>query len=104
MTPTDKDAYVTFTSGRQIPAYYQRFYPLIYSVENSLPFVKLGQVDRWQPDPDSKSVAWRVPASPILVPISFAGVLRCYQWLQILSGWILGTLFIAGVTGVVRKN
>lgn len=104
ITPTDKDAYFTFGSARQIPAHYERFYPVIYSFENSLPFVKLGQVDHWQPDPDPKSFVWRVPVSAFALWISFSGVLRCYQWLQILSGWVLGTLFIAGVTGIVRKD
>jgi hypothetical protein len=104
IAPTDKEAYVTFKSGGQVPANYARFNALIYSVENSLPFVKLGQADRWQPDPHPSSFVRPVSIFPFTFFVSFAGLLRWYQWSQILFGWLLGTLFIAGVTGDVRKD
>ncbi len=104
ITPTDKVAYTTFKAARQFPAQDEGFHAFIYSVENSLPFVRLGQVDHWQPDPHPKNQVWRVPILPFAVWLSFAGLLRWYAWLQILSGWVLGTLFIAGVTGIIRKD
>ncbi len=52
VTPTDKDAYACFKKGGQLPPHYETFHASIYSLENSFPFVKLGQADRWQPDPD----------------------------------------------------
>lgn len=104
ITPTDKDAYAAFKCSHQLPAHYERFHAFIYSVENSLPFVKLGQVDHWQADPDPQDCDWRLRTSPFAAWISLAGILRWYGWLQILSGWILGTLFIAGVTGIIRKD
>jgi len=53
MAPTDKDAYSEFKKpGGHVPAHYPSFSPLIYSVENSIPLVKLGQGDKWQPDPE----------------------------------------------------
>jgi hypothetical protein len=30
--------------------------------------------------------------------------LRWFVWVQILLGWLLATLFLAGVTGIVRKD
>lgn len=104
ITPTDKDAYATFKGRGPLPAHYGEFHALIYSIENSFPFVRLGQVDRWQPDPHPSSFVRRVSISPFTFFVSLAGLLRWYQWSQILCGWILGTLFIAGVTGIVRKN
>ncbi len=104
VAPTDSAAYAVFKGTQQLPAHYQGFNAFIYSIENSLPFVKLGQIDRWQVDPHPQRGVWRVPVSSLGVWMSFAGLLRCYQWVQILSGWILGTLFIAGVTGVTRKD
>ena len=104
IVPTDKDAYVIFKDAQQFPAHYERFHALIYSVENSLPFVKLGQVDRWQPDPRPQRFVWRVPLARFSIWLSFSGLLRWYQWLQILAGWVLGTLFIAGITGIIRKD
>jgi hypothetical protein len=64
----------------------------MYSLENSLPFVNLGQKDRWMPDPNPGG-AWRMSA-----------FLRWFRWFQVLLGWLLATLFVAGVTGVVRKE
>ena len=53
MVPTDKEACADFIKPeRELPAQYPSFFPLIYSVENSLPLVKLGQGDKWQPDPE----------------------------------------------------
>lgn len=52
MVPTEKDASVDFKPDGQTPSRYERFAPLTYSVENSLPLVKLGQTEKWQPNPD----------------------------------------------------
>ena len=46
MAPTDKDAYANFQAEGQVPAFYPSFAPLVYSVENSLPLVKLGRRKR----------------------------------------------------------
>ncbi len=92
MAPTDKDAYYVFRTQGRPPDYYQRFTASIYSLENSLPFVNLGQKDHWTPDPNPQS-SWLMP-----------GFLRLFRWSQVLLGWLLATLFVAGVTGVVRKK
>jgi hypothetical protein len=94
ITPTDKNAYDTYRTIRQIPPHYERFHALVYSIENTLPFVRFGQIDRWQADPDPQT----------LVQVTVAGALRWFRWVQILSGWILSTLFLAGVTGIVRRD
>lgn len=136
MTPTDPEAYEWYKKKSQPPAYYTGFSPLVYSVENSLPLVKLGQTDRWQPDPGgippprepvlrrvsdvirtassprswgrafrhswclatSPRLFWRVflrtTASPIF--------LQRFLWFQIIAGWILATLFAAGVAGLIK--
>jgi hypothetical protein len=92
MTPTDKDAYCFFRKQGRPPDYYQRFTASVYSLENSLPFVNLGQKDHWTPDPNPQ-VSRRMP-----------GFLGWFRWVQVLLGWLLATLFVAGVTGVVRKE
>ncbi|MGA3054523.1 MAG: hypothetical protein ABSD63_09975 [Candidatus Korobacteraceae bacterium] len=93
MAPTDKDAYNEFrdpkTTG-QVPPHYPNFSAPIYSLENSLPLVKLGQGDKWQPDPGRKGP----------LPTFILWFLR----VQIMLGWLLATLFVAGVSGIVRKE
>jgi hypothetical protein len=31
-------------------------------------------------------------------------MLRYYLWLQIIAGWLLSAIFIAGVTGLIRND
>ena len=87
IVPTNKTAYDFFRNQHAPPSYYERFHPLVYSLENSFPLVKLGQADRWQPDPHPR---WRG--------------LRFFRWFQICAGWFFATMFVAGVTGVVRRD
>jgi len=107
MAPTDKDAYLCFhQKDHPLPANYEHFCASIYSLEKTFPLVKLGQVDRWQPDP-SPLPSDGVTANPLrrlgrwLISPSF---LAWFGRGQTVLGWILATLFAAGVTGVVRKD
>ena len=140
IVPTDKDAYESFKSEGRPPAHYLAFAPLVYSVENSLPLVKLGQADLWQPDPNpgppARQALWTTRLGPqtawprllrglqkvlVFVGLQTPGdeskprsrlcrwgtsprVLRWFLWVQILLGWLLATLFVAGVTGIVHKE
>ena len=93
MVPTDKDAYKEFVdpkTGQQAPPHYPNFSAPVYSLENSLPLVKMGQADKWQPDPSRK----------YFLPTFVLWFLR----IQIMLGWLLATLFVAGVSGIVHKE
>jgi sRNA-binding regulator protein Hfq len=92
IAPTDENAYHFFRDHGWSPDFYPRFTASIYSLENSLPFVNLGQKDHWTPDPNPRASRW------------LPGFLRWFRWGQVLLGWLLATLFVAGVTGVVRKE
>ncbi len=96
MVPKDSQAYAYFKQNGRAPASYEPLGPLVYSLENSLPLVKLGQTDYWRPDPAPERAAGGWMTSPRFL----FGFLR----LQVLLGWILATLFIAGVTGIVQKD
>jgi hypothetical protein len=93
MVPTDKDAYNEFrdpkTLGR-VPPQYPSFSAPIYSLENSLPLVKLGQGDKWQPGPGPNG--------------SLPNFVLWFLRAQIMLGWLLATLFVAGVTGIVHRD
>lgn len=95
MVPRDEAAYAQFKATGHAPAHYEPLSPFVYSLENSLPLVKLGQTDRWEPDPSPSS------SQSFLISPRF---LFAFQRLQVLLGWILATLFIAGVTGTVQKS
>jgi len=107
MVPTDKDAYASFKYNRCPPDYYEKFHASIYSLENSLPIVKFGQVERWQPDPSAKALGHTTTVSSLewlAQSTASAGTLRAFRWVQIVLGWFFTTMGIAGVTGLVRED
>jgi len=95
MVPTDKEAYWTFALQHEPPSHYEHFHAFFYSLENCFPLLKLGEADRWQPDP-TKSYGPRFLVSPSL--------LRGLRWGQIIVGWILATFFVVGLTGILQKD
>jgi hypothetical protein len=106
IVPIQKEAYASFEAHCSPTTEYEHFHTIAYSLENSFPLIKLGVQDKWGPAQET-----RVPvcvangtASPLLQVITAPGFLRWFRWIQICLGWVLTTLFVGGVTGVVRKN
>lgn len=106
VVPTEKDAYTLFKSVHRLPDYYEPFHASIFSLENSFPLVKLGQVDHWKLDP-SPGEFNRLPANGGRFSVRILNLtrsLRVFSWLQIVLGWLLASMGIAAVTGLVRKS
>jgi len=106
IAPSDKDAYLSFDQDKRPPPYYGRFNALIYSLENSFPIVKLGQVDRWEPKPTthvSDTVQTGRTRGAILAFVS-PDFLRGFRWIQVILGWFFATMGLAGVSGLLRKE
>jgi len=81
-------------------AAYEKLHPLLYSLDVFLPFVNLHQEHYWWPD------AERTGESSVLgVHIRVSGAfLRYYLWTQVIAGWLLSAIFVAGVTGLMRND
>lgn len=62
------------------------FTPLVYAIENALPIIKLGQDDKWTPDPRNSAYWW----------------LSITRWCLIAFGWIAGLLLVYGVNQRIR--
>ena len=75
-------------------------HPLLYSLDVFLPFVDLHQEHYWWPDEQLQGEC-EIAGRKILVRGS---TLRFYLWLQIIAGWLLSAIFIAGVTGLIRND
>jgi hypothetical protein len=93
MAPTDTGAYNSYKVTGVVPQTYPRFYASVYSIEQSLQLVKLGVAERWRLDP-----------SPNHKRKWIGRFRRVWFWTQILLGWLLATLFVGGVTGLIRKQ
>jgi hypothetical protein len=137
VTPTEKDAYAEFKKSGRPPDHHTKFSPLIYSLENSLPLVKLEQADKWEPDPSPEKPPAVVPTLDnaahgprwlkwLQSTLRFLGFqspedpscprsrasrigtsskfVRVFLWAQILLGWLLATLFLAGISGIIKKE
>jgi hypothetical protein len=76
-----------YRAGGTIPPDYPRFDALFYSLDAFLPIVDLHQESFWLPDAGKP----------------FGALVRIYLWIHIAAGWFLSTLFVSGVTGLVRR-
>ena len=79
---------------------YPRLFPLLYSLDVFLPFVNLHQEHYWWPDADGSGEC-------TILGRKFGvrgSVVQYYLWLQIMSGWLLSAIFLAGVTGLMRSD
>jgi len=77
---------------------YPAFNAVVYSIDVFLPIIDLHQQRYWLPN------ANRGHEVPLLICKCKAGaLLRWYFWAHIILGWVLSSLWIASVTGLVRR-
>lgn len=104
MVPSEKDALQSQRSKGTLPPHYPRFNALICSVENTFPLVKLGQADKWQPDPEPAPLSAGTWFRRFLRWTGKPRFMRVVIWVQILLSWLLATLFVAGISGLIRHG
>jgi len=90
MTPASTDVLVQemYQKYREIPKDYPTFSAWAYSIDAFIPFLDLVLEHYWIPNADA---GW------------WGALLRIYLWIHIGVGWILSTLFLTGVTGIIRR-
>lgn len=89
IVPASPDIIVqqSYQAHHAIPADYPAFHALGYSIDAFIPFLDLMIEPYWLPDADN----------------FWGHLLRIYLWIHIGLGWILSTLFVSGITGIIRK-
>jgi hypothetical protein len=79
---------------------YGNLHPFLYSLDVFLPFVNLHQEHYWWPDSETSRqcalFGYQLRLSGSLV--------RHYLWLQVISGWLLSAILVAGLTGLMRSD
>ena len=116
VVPNDKDAYAVFEQRGYPPDYYPGFNPFVFSFEHSFPLITLGIKDHWAP-PSTRAdrvpvLQWRISqrlsAMTVLgchpFRLNTVWLFRCWLWFQVPVGWGLATLFVAGLTGLVKGD
>jgi hypothetical protein len=114
VAPTDKAAFMDFQVNKLSPGY-QRFNAFTYSLDTFLPIINLGLKDKWMPNPTLSSGPNNMPGTllgdfvsahlPHVAELQFfksGQALRVYFWCHLLIGWVLVTLIVAGLTGIIR--
>ena len=86
---------------REVSLLQPNFHPLLYSFDIFLPVISFGHADLWAPNEAIKGPLFNVGGH--VIPIS-GFVLSCYKWGLNVAGWVLTTLFIAGLTGIIRRR
>lgn len=79
---------------------YEKLHPLLYSLDVFLPFVNLHQEHYWWPDAD-RAGDCALFGQKLRISAAF---LRYYLWTQVIAGWLLSAIFVAGVTGLMRND
>jgi hypothetical protein len=87
-------------SPKPAPASYEPLHPFLYSLDVFLPFVDLRQQHYWWPDAHARGsitfLGREIPWSGSFV--------RYFLWYQIVAGWVLSAIIVAGVTGLIRHG
>ncbi len=99
ISPTSPYVYMSkdYTQTGDVPDEHPVLSPLVYSLDTFVPIVDLHQEAYWLPDANK--------GSTILDSVVPTGrLLRIYLWLHTGAGWVLTTLAVAGLAGVVRKE
>jgi hypothetical protein len=85
--------------------HYPPFQPLVYTLENAVPLVKLGMDEKWMPDPKHDPVPW----FPLVCWLNWLKWFNSYwflmvsRWGLILGGWVQATILAASVADRFRK-
>ena len=91
--------------GSCLHAGYPQFSPLIYAVDSFFPIVDLHQETYWLPRKSgwAEPIIWAPDWAPDWVP-DLSKWSKVYLWFHIAFGWILTTLAVVGLTGIVKKD
>jgi hypothetical protein len=94
----DATAETSATSPRPIAESYPRFSAVVYSLESFTPLLKLDQSSNWAPNANR--------GTPLhLGRLRFGTTgswLRLYLWVHIILGWVLTSLWVGSITGLVK--
>lgn len=89
--------------ARPISSHYPKYQPFVYTLENTVPLVRLGMDDKWTPDPAGRFCWPWFPSVPWLYFVSTYGVLVFTRWSLIVWGWVQATVLAAALADRFKK-
>lgn len=131
MAPSDGNVRVSskWDEHFQLPKTYPPFNSAVYAIDIFVPVITLGEKEAWEPAleqtiPDGEGLMCENPkatlagsrmdrmctdmrshfAPQIRAAFFKAGGHRVVYWIETVAGWILVSLFIAGMSGIMKKE
>jgi hypothetical protein len=106
IAPASDNAYAKAPDGQMIeengrPKLSERypvFNAFVYSLESFVPLLKLDQSANWRPNANRRS---QVTIGRRTMPFT-GGFLRAYLYIHIALGWLLTSLWVGAITGLVK--
>lgn len=106
VVPTKENGFASNPlSGEKAPKHrkkysenYPKFSAIVFSLESFTPLLRLDQSANWTPN------AYRGKRLRLgkLGSVTVGGALRCYLWVHIIAGWVLTSLWVGSITGLVK--
>jgi hypothetical protein len=110
MVPRDGSVviYLEANPAARVPARYPKFNPFVYAMDIYLPVIELGQDEAWIPSavraPNAPPIAPNATLARLAAGFFAAGGHRVVYWLEEIAGWIFVSLYIAGMSGIMKKE
>jgi sRNA-binding regulator protein Hfq len=106
ITPTDERGYMKDSAGqiilengrRRFSEEYPKFNAFVYSLESFTPLLKLDQSESWTPNANRG-----VSIHFLGLHFTTGSLVRAYLWFHIVAGWVLTSLWVGGITGLVKS-
>lgn len=110
--PPDRSAWEEINGTRETYIHYPEYKPFIYSLDVFLPIVNLHQQENWRPHStlpsDTENISREVENMDkrFYDPVKsfYGGFLIYWMYFQILAGWVLTTMLVGGLTGLIRSK
>lgn len=83
--------------SKRVSPLYPKFQPFVYTLENSVPLVKLGMDEKWVPSAAPEFCWPWFPRIQFLYFVSTYGILNFTRWFLIIWGWVQATILAAAV-------
>lgn len=101
MAPTKVAAYTPdgTCEQKEIAEDYPNYNPILYSIDSFVPLVDLRVATYYLPNANRGANVLRWAG----LTLTWGSLLRFYLWIHIAAGWMLTTLLVVGLTGLVRR-
>jgi len=76
-----------------------KFNAVVYSIDRFIPVIDFHEADQWFPDGNNGALIYRSN----IFELRTGGLLCLYMYLHIFLGWMLTSLLIVGLTGLLRR-